>query len=768
MQHGMDYYKQLTIATRGLGVGTNIASRPGEARMIDPMLLQGAGDPSQHLDTDAASRGPAPAPKSTTKHNISAKRRHFERNKENIRKMLGDEEVERRERQIAELEEKDRMGVMSEPDKFGMQYEIAGQGLLSPTGGAGRISSRYGPRTPVKGRGADAGKVSGSFHHGTDVAIPQGTALQAPMDLELIGHRYDEKEGKIGYGHYSMYYDKERDLTYQIAHLQKQAEGKAGDKFKAGDLLGYSGTGGSGAHADILFAKGRHETATSAKKHTFDPFEAGLFTPEMFPGGAIPSAMSAAGRKQYQVRDVEGGGDREIAMKTLMDDKVIKELASESYVGQKDIPRMIMGYKAAIGKEFTGQGTEAEQAALLKDNLGRAGRFASAGYFDSPDQYIQARGRLSSVGGGADDLEQIMRNAVAAGMDSSKNIMEMVGAINELGQQNAAIGFNVTEATTAGLSRGVQGLRDNGVSRNMAVQAAKKAGLTAEQVGTSSDLDIFNMMEWGEYQSAFGDLKMYESESLLRASPKALDKIRKLHAASGDENLTEEERKEKRAEALREAEKLGLGEVLTDEGETTKALDISRRQQTNWLTGLGMHPEIAKKVQDYQQRGTAFADIKDKEVRNFIQSQGLARGISGQAYYDDIQFNRDPRENSLRNKPGGNVENAGEAGIQGMAEGDAKLFSEGAKMLLKAGQTWMDRARLQRETVKEMTAEDFAKDTSKAAGEMKTPVEEFSGKMEDYTKNIGIYTGELKALVKTLDKALKKSDGGLGLNEVDE
>jgi murein DD-endopeptidase MepM/ murein hydrolase activator NlpD len=96
-----------------------------------------------------------------------------------------------------------------------------------------------------------------------------------------------------------MYYDEDRDLTFQMAHLKDRGLGKPGDRLKQGETLGYSGTAGTGPHLDMTVMQGRHtQFDKDAKAAVIDPIKAGILTKEMFQGGPLPSALSADNGRQ--------------------------------------------------------------------------------------------------------------------------------------------------------------------------------------------------------------------------------------------------------------------------------------------------------------------------------------------------------------------------------------------------------------------------------------------------------------------------------------
>jgi hypothetical protein len=423
-------------------------------------------------------------------------------------------------------------------------------------------------------------------------------------------------------------------------------------------------------------------------------------------------------------------------------------------VGTKDIPRMVAGFKSAIGKKFTAGETMEEQQKTVQAELTRAGQAARAGYFDSPDQYIEARGALASVGGDGDDLEKIMRNAVAAGMDSSKNIMEMVGAVTSLNQRSADQGIDATAGMIQQYGKAVTGLTQSGVDENVAARAALRAATTAENVAQSGELDMFNLMEWSELSNTFEGAKMFEMEAMQTASPAEIRSLMELQKAG------------KTDEAQEAANKMGLGRaelgIATDPSKAQQLLDISRRQQMKYLTGLGMEPEIAGQLWKAQEDNVKYKDLTDTQ-KSMLGAQGKARGISGAAYYESLRTGEQDL-GDIRKAPGGTTEYGGERKLQGMSQADVKIFAEGAKMLRDAGQTWADRAQMGAEVSKGLTVADYARQTAEAAAKMSAPIDTFATNLEAFNTTVSEFTTRIDGVIGKMETIInqgKKGDNGL-------
>ena len=137
-------------------------------------------------------------------------------------------------------------------------------------------------------------------------------------------------------------------------------------------------------------------------------------------------------------------------------------------------------------------------------DITRAGAFAKAG-FGSSEQYMSLRGQMSSAGGGTkDNLETILRNAVAAGMDSSKNVADMVRTMGSVAMRTSAGGVSTFGGAAAATARGVEALTAIGVDRNLAAGAAGLAAGTSDAILRQRNIDIPSLVQSAQMMEKFG------------------------------------------------------------------------------------------------------------------------------------------------------------------------------------------------------------------------------------------------------------------------
>jgi hypothetical protein len=121
----------------------------------------------------------------------------------------------------------------------------------------------------------------------------------------------------------------------------------------------------------------------------------------------------------------------------------------------------------------------------------------------SAEQYVGNLGALSNVGGTSGDLEEILRTAVASGMDNSKNIAQMVQATSAMSQDLAKRGISGAEAVDSMLGGAYQRLKGMGVDENLRVQTAMSTAEIQNRLMTSSDTNIGNVYERQALRGAF-------------------------------------------------------------------------------------------------------------------------------------------------------------------------------------------------------------------------------------------------------------------------
>jgi murein DD-endopeptidase MepM/ murein hydrolase activator NlpD len=128
-------------------------------------------------------------------------------------------------------------GAMEDPALYRVGNR-ADQPLLNPLK-QGRVSSAYGWRKdPITG--------GEQFHHGIDLAAPEGSPVRAAMEGKVIASEFKEKYGNL------VIVDHGRGLTTLYAH-NRENRVKEGDWVKRGELLATVGSTGRSTGPHLHF-----------------------------------------------------------------------------------------------------------------------------------------------------------------------------------------------------------------------------------------------------------------------------------------------------------------------------------------------------------------------------------------------------------------------------------------------------------------------------------------------------------------------------------
>lgn len=413
-----------------------------------------------------------------------------------------------------------------------------------------------------------------------------------------------------------------------------------------------------------------------------------------------------------------GGGDRQNVLALLSNPQMIDMIARQAGLSGKDVQGLLGAGVGGLGKEFARGGG----IGAIND-ITRAGELSRIGYMQSPEQYFQARSAMTGVGGGAQDFEEILKNAVANGMDASKNIMEMVNATASLAQRSAQSGIAAFGGAAEGLGMGIDALRRTGVSENMATGAAAAAAQASESMAGDKGANIANVIETARLRKNFGKAELWQLEAMRTASPAQIRQLRNLY----------------RAGKTKEAEELGIKMGVGGEGGVTSLagaeslLEASTEQVTRQTTGFGVNREMEESIQEARRSGRALSPRE----RAFInaRAQGNA-GVSGDALFGYNSPVGGPRKGTLATAPGGIV-GSGEDTIRSGAVADSKVFADGVENFNKAigglealGSTMM-------KVSEALKPDEFAKSVKDAASEFKIPTKAFGDSVKDFNTAVG-------------------------------
>lgn len=247
-----------------------------------------------------------------------------------------------------------------------------------------------------------------------------------------------------------------------------------------------------------------------------------------------------------------------------------------------------------LGGEFRGEA-----------DISRAGTLRRSGRLASAEQYFQARGQLTGVGGGASDFESIMAKAVATGMDSSKNIMEMVSATSQLSGRSTQLGAVSVGGVSAAVGLASANLGTMGVDPNMrgpGIQSGINQADTA--AGSRGGLTIGDIIEASKLRKAFPKAGL--------PARMAMERLTVTQAAAIAKNP-----------AL--ASQYGLGSVITNSADAKQLLNIARENAT--INTLGYMLDLPK-LRSIVKKQESGEDLTPEE-RDFQLQVGVIRGFAG-------------------------------------------------------------------------------------------------------------------------------------------
>jgi len=416
-------------------------------------------------------------------------------------------------------------------------------------------------------------------------------------------------------------------------------------------------------------------------------------------------------------------------MQNLVDPSNLAKLSALG-LGQREratlMPQMIQAIGASENyQQFMERAAQTRRARIL-----------------STDQFAQLTGQLANVGGGTENLMDIMKSAVAAGMDNSKNVAQMVGAVTQLSTQSAKMGVDVTGASGSLVAAGIQSLRANGVGLNVAADTTLSSIANWNKFATSSQVSLGNVMERAELRKMFPNAGVYQMNRLAKMSTEELHMF-EIAATSTNAAVQETARKA--------AHTWGIDDILYRNGrlDAGQLKKIRRAQTTGILYNMALPESITRddldeasalidagqgdkissnlraalSVQNIRADALGLSKIEQKDIKHAVNGNaGAARSIEeSQAKREFDKFNSGIKELS---DAGGfkalavAVEGLRELAlpdkmdkvIQGAAEKFQvpKGFTDGADKIEKAGGVFERAANTMRDILKEMGAKDWA------------------------------------------------------------
>lgn len=259
------------------------------------------------------------------------------------------------------------------------------------------------------------------------------------------------------------------------------------------------------------------------------------------------------------------------------------------------------------------------------------------------EEYVGMAAQLMGAGGAGGDLESIMSAAVAAGMDNSKSIGELVSGTLALSQGLGAMGIAATGSSQDLLAKASQNLVNSGVDPNLATNAAMQSLQNYQNFQGSNAFDLGNIVERSglrQINSNFTNANVAQMDQLQKMTAAEHKILMQGARANGDSPQD----KEARARADQLLKQKGLTEILNpngagvDEDVVKRMVSLSNVGASVNMGGLGqkgIDPMIiAKKL-------AAGEELTDKETALFA-NQGITAQTIGAAVKLDDPATTDP------------------------------------------------------------------------------------------------------------------------------
>lgn len=223
----------------------------------------------------------------------------------------------------------------------------------------------------------------------------------------------------------------------------------------------------------------------------------------------------------------------------------------------------------------------------------RAARTQQTGLM-SAEQFIGMSGQLTGTGGGTADLEKIMANAVAAGMDSAKNVQQMVSATVSLSGNLSKMGVSGVSGAAGMLGAFTQDLRKAGVDPNIAAIAAESQLQLREQMDAHKGMDLGTMMKFQQIRNQFPEASTMQMELMAGLTATELNNF------GNDKGLQDalpflkdSDRRKQLGQISADATKtnIGFGTIATSETDEAVALRLQKMRRETTVNLVGREAE---------------------------------------------------------------------------------------------------------------------------------------------------------------------------------
>jgi cell wall-associated NlpC family hydrolase len=477
----------------------------------------------------------------------------------------------------------------------------------------------------------------------------------------------------------------------------------------------------------------------------YGKFQGGAEAPE---GGAATAHLGDAfqggpggtgGARSFAITTRQGGGDRENMMSMLASQAGRQRLANVGLT-DKDVAQTVGAGRTALGKQ------------MGFEDLEQMGQLRGIGMLESTQQGMQMRGQLSSVGVGREGFAQMLREAVAGGMDSSKNIGQMVQATTQLSASSAMAGRSTAAQTASMLAAGAQG---SGLDPNMAIGAAANAMDAMMGITTDTGINLDTLPRMAAVNKRFTDADNITRTAITSLSAPAARKIMEGYKESQEAGQA----------AAAEYGVYGEGtKGISSMEDAQFAFKEAQRQTLRQMTGSFMDKRssaLVDKIVNTDDFSEKDLSLEERNMMNaWMRMNRRTSNVSLGAMIGMVKG--DPAASgALPTAPGG-IAGAGEDVTSGApAMRDAKVLNDGLDRFESALGGIGNLGETLKAVAKNMNVSDLAKSTSQAANDMKVVSGTFSTNLQGLNNTIANFKTSLDGLI---NKMSGSSSGGLSPN----
>lgn len=309
-------------------------------------------------------------------------------------------------------------------------------------------------------------------------------------------------------------------------------------------------------------------------------------------------------RKSWSAAAGSGSNAGDI-LKTTRDSGFLGNMALTYGLDLDRVNSLTQAGVGSLGKQFK------------TENMADAAGAYRASILSSPEEYMQMSGQMSQAGGTNKDLQQMLKAAVASGMDSSKNIAEMVRSIGNLSAGASVGGYSTFGGTATRTEATIEALKNAGIAENQRAGSAeyitsrqndilKNRGNTVEDFWLSYKMlegghqpgqpgsEALATMESGEAQTMMGILEGEgtDEEKHKRIKERGFRSVVGKTAEETKANIRKQAGLNLQKTILKEAPKWAWGGEHSKEG--VLLMDVAQKQ----IDGKQIDPQDMNKAQE--------------------------------------------------------------------------------------------------------------------------------------------------------------------------